>query len=233
MLKEEFAIYQDQKNNKTTIVIRNMSQKTFSKITELLLGDIKTAETISGLEEVVPKEKILTDKTDGMEQITSIPVGSAPSVADTENTALYYPEPENVEEDPEAVAAREEAEAQAVQGLWTTYDESNPAELLRKFIGLYESTGSSSAVKTEAGKQAGELIVSLTNNRRTFCATVWDCRNFNEIASVMLKTIAQKGCGDGLTTGTQEYTGAITNVLCMLSDEEIYICADAIAKKFV
>ena len=233
MLKEEFAIYQDNKNNKTTIVIRNMSEKTFSKLTKLLLGDVKTVESISGLEEVASPEQTLTDDVTGMTQITEPVYDQAPSMADAENMDLYYPQDE--ETAPAAATApdeQSEAEMKAVQDLWMTYNNDNPAELMEKFIGLYMSASSTQATKIAAGKEAGELIISLGHDRRKFCSIVWGCRNIKEFASVCLKLITQKGCGDGLSIGTEEYAKALTSALYALSDDEIKNCAGAIARQF-
>ena len=233
MLKEEFAIYQDNKNNKTTIVIRNMSEKTFSKLTKLLLGDVKTVQSISGLEEVTSPEQKLTDDVTGMTQITEPVYDHAPSMADAENMDLYYPQ----DEEPAPVATtatdeQREAEMKAVQDLWATYDNNHPAELMQKFIGLYMSDKSTPAIRTAAGKEAGALVINLSNDRRKFCSIVWGCRNIKEFSSVCLKLITQKGCGDGLAVGTQEYAKALTSALYALADDEIKSCAEAIARQF-
>ncbi len=53
-LKEEIRLFQDAKDNKTTIIIWNMSDKTKKKLAELLLGDLQCVETVEGVESTKP-----------------------------------------------------------------------------------------------------------------------------------------------------------------------------------
>lgn len=69
MLKEKIGIYQDPTNNKTTIVIYNMSKKTREQIATLLLGDLKTVETVSGLTEVPHEDAYMNPDITGMEPV--------------------------------------------------------------------------------------------------------------------------------------------------------------------
>ena len=230
MLKEEFAIYQDTKNNKTTIVVRNMSKKTFDALTQLLLGDIKTVNSISGLEEVASKEPALTDDVSNMQQVTSA-THTAPSMADPDNAKLYYPQ------DATATAvengAKTAEEIKQISDLWLTYDDNKPAELMQKFLQIYMSDQVTKTGRKAAGQEIGNLLVSLSHDRRKFCSIVWGGRNIKEFATVCMKLMKQKGCGDGLTIGTEEYSTCVTNALYALADDELMVCATAIAKQFV
>lgn len=83
MLKEKIGIYQDSTNNKTTIVIYNMSKKTREQIATLLLGDLKTVETVSGLTEVPHEDTYMNPDITGMEPVVlqqpAAPVIKTPS----------------------------------------------------------------------------------------------------------------------------------------------------------
>lgn len=234
MLKEEFSIFQDTKNAKTTIVIRNMSQKTFEKITKLLLGDVKTYDSVSGLEEVRTKDAELTDKIDGMTPVTaSEPVEygyGAPSIADTDNTKLYYPDEPQAKEDGDY-----ETYMAIMNNLWETYDEQKPEELLTKFVGLYYSPTSCKMEKKAAGEQIGALLTNLTNdprNRRLFFTSIWICRKISEFSKICLKLIEQKGAGANLAVESPAYDNSLIAVLNGLSDEEIRTVAVGLAAQF-
>ena len=53
-IKEEIRLFQDAKENKTTIIIWNMSEQTKKKLAELLLNDLQTVETVTGVESTQP-----------------------------------------------------------------------------------------------------------------------------------------------------------------------------------
>ncbi len=68
-IKEDIRIFQDAKNNKTTIVIWNMSEATKLKLAQLLLGDLKSVEQIEGITSTEPDMSAEVQSVDNMTQI--------------------------------------------------------------------------------------------------------------------------------------------------------------------
>ena len=68
-IKEDIRIFQDTKNNKTTVVIWNMSETTKQKLAQLLLGDLKSVEQIEGITSTEPDMSAEVQSTENMAQI--------------------------------------------------------------------------------------------------------------------------------------------------------------------
>lgn len=103
MLKEKIGIYQDSTNNKTTIVIYNMSKKTREQIATLLLGDLKVVETVSGLTEVPHEDAYMNPDITGMEPVVlqqpaapTAPVAEMPSAEQTIQEEMNVSAAENL-----------------------------------------------------------------------------------------------------------------------------------------
>lgn len=78
-LKQDIRIFQDAKDNKTTIVIWNMSAKTKQKLAELLLGDVQAIETVAGVKNTSPDFGDDVPETANMQDITAILQGKTPA----------------------------------------------------------------------------------------------------------------------------------------------------------
>lgn len=210
MLKEEISMFQDAKNNKTTIVIRNMKKSTRDAIGKLLLGDLK-AEEITGLEEIRKEDPVMNSDVNEMEPVLS--------------PADLMPEPET----PDTKKIESEYAA-TMQALWVNYNEEHPEILLQQFL----SRMLGSKVKEEriaAGTEAGNLLNMFVENRRVIQYLLWGIRNLAPFAEVAKSLIRQKGCGDGLVVGTQQYDNCLLEALQGLTDEELRILVQATARE--
>lgn len=210
MLKEEISMFQDAKNNKTTIVIRNMKKSTRDAIGKLLLGDLK-AEEITGLEEIRKEDPVMSSDVSEMEPVLSpADLMPEPETSDTQKIESEY--------------------AAAMQALWVNYNEEHPEILLQQFL----SRMLGSKVKEEriaAGTEAGNLLNMFVENRRVIQYLLWGIRNLTSFAEVAKSLIRQKGCGDGLAVGTQQYDNCLLEALQRLTDEEIRILVEATARE--
>lgn len=172
----------------------------------MLLGDIRTVNSISEMEEVVSKEPALTDDVSNMQQVTkqTIAAPTAPPMEDPVNAALYYPQKATAE----AVEDEEKAadEIKQISDLWLTYDDHKPEQLMQQFLQMYMSDQVTKDRRKTARQEIGNLLVSLSHDRKKFCSIVWGGRNIKEFATVCTKFMQQKGCGDGVIIGTDEYS---------------------------
>lgn len=210
MLKEEISIFQDPKNNKTTIVIRNMKKSTRDAIGRLLLGDLK-AEEVTGLEEIRKEAPDMNTDVSNMEPVQS--------------TADFMPDPETT--DPNLVKSEY---TEKMQELWLNYNDEHPEILLQQFL----SKALYSQIREEriaAGTEAGNLLRLFAENRRKIQYLLWGIRNIIPFAEVAKRLIRQKGCGDGLVTGSQEYEMSLLETLQGLTDEELGLLVQATARE--
>ena len=220
MLKEEIGIYQDKKNDKTTIVIRHMSYKTREALAKYLLGDLSAVEEVTGLEEVGHDMSHVAPETNGMEPVVN--------AADVYSDTISQPQT--------AVTSVSDEELNAcasyMQTLWQEYNELQPDPLMEKFVNL-TFHGSSAAEKYAASIECGNLLKLVSKNRRVFQRVFWGLKDLPVFSEVMMKLLRQKGAGDGLAIQTDDYNKCVYNVLSVGSDEELVALAEGCAKHLI
>ncbi len=73
-LRQDIRIFQDTKDNKTTIVCWGLSKATKEKLVSILLGDIQAVETISGVNNIAPDYGRDVQDTSYMQPVVPTPV---------------------------------------------------------------------------------------------------------------------------------------------------------------
>ncbi|MBQ6857737.1 MAG: hypothetical protein IJO13_11630 [Lachnospiraceae bacterium] len=215
------------------------------------MAEIQPDVTVSENPEVtepVKEEENLSNTEDKPAEISDpcIPVFTQTDVSDfqddslTENALITdYPEmPEdmlaaqneacssNVYED----ASVENAGAK-VRELWQSYDENHPAALLYQLVDYWQNGVQDE--KVAAAMETDKLMELVAVNRRRIQSLFWEFQHCEPFTKALMSAIRQKGMGDGLLVGSQEYMGAIVGTLNILSDEELMVLAKGAAKNML
>ena len=87
-----------------------------------------------------------------------------------------------------------------------------------------------SRIPRGSGNTKVELVAV---NRRRIQSLFWEFQHCEPFTKALMSAIRQKGMGDGLLVGSQEYMGAIVGTLNILSDEELMVLAKGAAKNML